>query len=412
MESTGGATAASNRERGTYGALGQFLSPWPKAGDRIAMLRAVPKDESAWGAILRQANHQFCTPLLFATLQQHELLAEVPDDVRDYLQLLYDANGERNAEFVGALRDILDEFAARGCESILLKGAATFFDDLYGGPGARMMGDLDILIPPGASGEARAVLRRLGYRFDRAHREGRAGPFADNDHHHLPRAWLPGTPVVIELHTRIARRQGGRALPEQVAWRDLQPLVRDGVRAQLLSPTNRLLHNAVHALVPHCEFIRADVSLANVVEFAYLARRYAAEVDWDEWLAHGRRAQLSTELLSYAALASELTGMPYPFAHTPPLWARLHARRISATATGAAMDGLPPPARGRLGRALTRHAVAGYYRLRRPAWLWHNYFYQRGLRHLPVRIGYLLRHFLGAPARPRGETAAGDATEH
>ncbi len=84
----------------------------------------------------------------------------------------------------------------------------------------------------------------------------------------------------------------------------------------MLTPTYRLLHNTVHALVPDQAFITPTISLRQLAEFAYLVRRYRSVIDWREWLGKGACHGLGRQFRVYLTLAHRLMGMPFP-AHVP-----------------------------------------------------------------------------------------------
>ncbi|MCP4238711.1 MAG: nucleotidyltransferase family protein, partial [Aestuariibacter sp.] len=121
----------------TYCLLAHFLAP-NKSPERVSALQTAITDEQIeWGPLVLQANIQMCTPLWYARLKQDDLLQHLPQDLQEYLQVLYESNRERNEELKAGLEELLAAFEKEGIDSILLKGAATFVDDLYGAPGAR-----------------------------------------------------------------------------------------------------------------------------------------------------------------------------------------------------------------------------------------------------------------------------------
>jgi hypothetical protein len=113
-----------------------------KDADRMNIRR----DAVDWGRLLYMANLHFCAPLWFVRLQQDDLLPLLPLDLQTYLDYLHKANEERQEAFRQAAIDIVSSFEEHSIPVILLKGAATFCDDLYADLGARMMGDLDLLV--------------------------------------------------------------------------------------------------------------------------------------------------------------------------------------------------------------------------------------------------------------------------
>jgi hypothetical protein len=84
--------------------------------------------------------------------------------------------------------------------AILIKGAATFVDNLYGDQGARMMEDIDFLVKLNHTEKIRNLLLQLGYDEQPDYFEHSVG-FSDSDlPHHMPRFLKPKTPVAEKVY--------------------------------------------------------------------------------------------------------------------------------------------------------------------------------------------------------------------
>ena len=147
----------------TYALLALFLAPVKSVSSLETLKNAIINEQIELGPLLLQANIQMCTPLWVARLEQDGLLSYLPKDFQEYLQAIYQANVERNAELKAGLTELLTEFEKNDVESVLLKGAATFVDDLYESPGARFMGDMDILVDKGKITTCESILEKLQY---------------------------------------------------------------------------------------------------------------------------------------------------------------------------------------------------------------------------------------------------------
>ncbi len=370
-----------------YALLGLFLAPAKAEETREELASAARQERIAWERLLYLANLHFCTPLWYVRMQRDGLLPLLPAELKKYLRQLHAANLERNQAFREALRELLLTLQQLAVPAILLKGAATFCDDLYGDPGARMMGDIDLLVAPPQLETVREALTALGYREfpDPAPECPEYAPSYRSQH--LSRLHKPGTPVAVEVHFKVGRGQDGRVLPAELAWECSQQAAIDGIATAVLDPTRRLLHNTVHALVPSESFIHSHVPLRDLAEFSALARRYASALAWDEWFESGAGNGLATEFRTYLALACRLTGMSCP-PQAPDLRpAGRHLARILAAAKYLALPEDPPETAGlRQRRWVTRIWTKGYLHRRLPAWLWRNPCHGQGSETLPARL--------------------------
>jgi Uncharacterised nucleotidyltransferase len=370
----------------SYVRLAWFLSPRKTQGriDEVKQLAAEGRID--WNDLLLQANVQVCTPLWYVQLKRDGLLGLLPQELQDYLHQLHQANIVRNAALRRGMEELLNFFGQRGIVPLLLKGAATFCDDLYGDPGARVMGDLDILVRAEEVETAHQILLELGYReipnpgivFDNIG--------TDERHHHLPRYFKPKTPVVVEIHFKVSYGRSGGVLAVDEAWKNTRPAILFGTAVILLNPNWRLLHNSVHALLPHREFIRGDISLSHLAEFAHLGRRYARQIDWTVWYKTATRHKLKTEMALYRQLAVELMSVDMEEIDCQTILISFHQWRIL---TVMQSQGRQQPTRKPFLPTL-------YYYFNLPRWVWDNVCYIEGEGKTLQRLFFLLKKGVSA----------------
>lgn len=374
-----------------YVLLAWFLSP-RKTCERIDEVKLLAaRGQIAWNDLLLQANVQICTPLWYVQLKRDGLLGLLPRKLQDYLCQLHQANIVRNTALRRGLKELLDAFRKRGIVPLLLKGAATFFDDLYKDPGARVMGDLDILVRAEEIETAHQVLLELGYReipnpgivFDNSG--------TDDRHHQLPRYFKPRTPVVVEIHFKVSYGRSGRVLAVDQAWKNTRPATLFGTAVAVFNPNWRLLHNGVHALLPHREFIRGDISLSHLAEFAHLSRRYARQIDWTVWHKTAARHKLNAEMALYRHLAVELMSVDREETDYRTILTAFHQWRIF---TVMAHRGRQQPARKPFLPAL-------YYYFNLPRWVWDNVGYIEGEAKTLQRLSFLFKKGFSARSRAK-----------
>jgi len=156
----------------------------------------------------------------------------------------------RTTRLLGRVQAVLDAAEAERLALLPYKGA--LLAELYGDPGLRPLGDVDLLVPPGARARAESLLARLGFR-----RLFGDGPrFAAGYAHDVAYVADDDPDCVVELHLAlfhdfIARGAG-----------DLAPLVARAQPVALLGRTRLapswddhlfavLVHAASHALADH-----------------------------------------------------------------------------------------------------------------------------------------------------------------
>jgi hypothetical protein len=297
-----------------------------------------------WPAVLQLANEELVTPALCSRLRRLRRFDALPAEIADYLGLLHRLNGERN----DALRRQAVELAAAlnrfDIRPILLKGAAALFADAYGDPAARMIGDIDILIPRLRQRASLAVLADLGYRLVDRYPEGHNayGEFARD-----------GDAGALDLHVEPIDAPYILAADEVVA-RAL-PCTETGAAFLVPSPTDRMLHNILHAQIHHrADYYRGAISLRQLHDGATLASSLASAIDWDLIERRCAEHRLDAALHSYLLAAADLFALAWPLVARPALRARVHYRRCLAQRRVPALGWLLVP------WANLRHGFAGH----------------------------------------------------
>src|SRR5262249_61124700 len=87
----------------------------------------------------------------------------VPREVLRRMWLAYRANALRNREVADVSGDVGSRLSAAGLSCILLKGAA-LVRTLYGDPGLRHVGDVDLLLDDRDIPRAASLLEAMGFR--------------------------------------------------------------------------------------------------------------------------------------------------------------------------------------------------------------------------------------------------------
>jgi hypothetical protein len=165
-----------------------------------------------WEGVLALAHRGLVATTLYPALQRRGLLERAPVEVVEHLAALHALSAERNALLRRELARAARVFNALGVEPLLLKGALALVPGESPEIAARLMGDLDLLLPAEAVADGqRALQDRLGYRP--AYPESR---FAE--HHHACPLIHPDHGAKFELHRAVMGRLLEAALPAEDLW--------------------------------------------------------------------------------------------------------------------------------------------------------------------------------------------------
>ncbi len=276
-------------------------------------LRGAPGPACDWTEVLRLANDHLLTPALWDALDE----AALPEDVRDYLATLHRLNGERNRALRRQAIELIAALNRQDITPALLKGGLCLFEGPYADPAARMMRDLDILVPPAQRDTAIDVLHAHGYRLAQGY---------GADHHAFGDFARPGDAGSVDLHTELV--DPAHLLPAAEVWRRGATRTVDGVCYLAPSGTDRVLHNLLHAQLHHLgNFYRGTLQVQQAYELARLARGFGPAIDWPFIEQRLRAHRLATVLDSHLLAAHRLFGLAWPLARPAGRAARFHYRR-------------------------------------------------------------------------------------
>lgn len=238
-------------------------------GDTIQLCWPEDPDETA--ALIVLAGYHMVTPALAPVLGGNITL---PPPVADYLEAAALLNRDRNTLMLEAVGTIAASLARAGIDAVFLKGGANLASGLYSDPAMRLMGDLDILVPPEQAACAATVLGAEGFADIDAPPRLVAGRL-----HHLPMQRHALTGVGVEVHHQLLPERLHGLLDSGEALRSAVSIDLAGQRVAILAPPWRILLNVVHDQITDHAFARRTCELRQSLDLALLWNRHADSLD-------------------------------------------------------------------------------------------------------------------------------------
>nr|MDQ2695595.1 nucleotidyltransferase family protein [Pseudomonadota bacterium] len=332
--------------------IGGCLNPTAGPESADALRAAIVAGRPDWMAVVATANRHLLAPALWAALRDKDLTAHLPQDLHDYLHALYQLNGQRNVHLRQQLEETVRQLNAAGIAPVLLKGAMALLTGAFD-PAARMMLDLDILVPRRDLQAALDALHALGYRAD-------GQPQIDYArHHHCPPLFRAGDYGSLEVHQDLLLPTAAPILPTAAAWAQAEDLAVAGIRARVLSPTHQALYNVLHAQIADLHHAAGTIDLRSLHNLALIQAAWGEAIDWQAIRAAMDRHGKGGVLRAYLYLAWRLLGMAPPDGLRPDWRSRCHYARCRAQRRWAWAGGWI----ARLARS--RQRFAAYYIHRR-----------------------------------------------
>jgi len=283
--------------------------------------------EVPWAEVLDLVEGSNVAPAVYAAARDMAM----PAEVREALEQAFFRSAAANTRCLHQLAGVWDALSRTGAPLLLLKGAA-LAETLYGDPGLRTIGDIDLLIPAEHVRGCRDALLDLGYRPTQL--EEQPGSLLETSNQE---AFEPPPPyrTLVELHWHIVDvPYYMHRIPVAWFWDNSEAAEIAGRPFRVLNPEANLVYLPSH-LAFHHRFQR----LHSLFDLALLIARRGEEVDWARVAAAAR----SFELL--AVLRETLDRL----ARSWPALPLDEARRQAAAAAPSRMD-------ARLYRHLTAEA--------------------------------------------------------
>lgn len=279
--------------------------------DELAALIESPVN---WDQLLYKARWHNLTPLVFHHLRSLENRDHIPPEVMGQFKAAYLGNVVVNLHLQAELGRAQEALGAEGVPVILLKGAA-LARIVYGDIGLRPMSDLDLLVPESQVYVAQKAVRDLGYNEVGTPEEQ---DDTERHHRHLPGLVREGTPVLVEVHRHIVRRDAGLYFDIAGFWSRAQEISVGRKQALVLAPEDLLIHLALNFFLDRR--FRSNAALRQLCDVAESLRFYTNSISWRLFVDNVRVYRLIGPVGCVLYLAQELLNAPVPSYVAQQLW--------------------------------------------------------------------------------------------
>lgn len=281
----------------------------------LACLRGELPERPNWSNIIALANRTLCSPMVAIRLLEAGRFPDLPEDLRIFLQEILTRNERRNRQLLKQLGEAAASLGEIGVRPVLLKGTAWLARANEQERGARMLADLDLIVPPAHFQAAIEQLGRLGYRLDAP----------------VPRPNVPAVlsrpqdAATIDLHSEY-----GGATTLLCRFKDLArhgaPVALPGSTALLPSRIFQVAILLLHDQLKGRDYLRGRIDLRHLIDIHSLATGFD-DRQWDElerlFTDGYARVAVRTQLLT----ARKLLGLEVPDRLVSGLRPRLQYRR-------------------------------------------------------------------------------------
>lgn len=256
-----------------------------------------------WEEVARLSSRLGVGPALFSCLARHGLEPFLDRQAWAWLRYAHALNLGRNRDLLNQAGRVCRALNAHGVRPVFIKGLAHLACGLYPDQGARVMGDIDLLVPGDRVPDCVAALKAQGYALGLPQRgEGMVG-------RHFPKLVHPGHAAAVEVHRWAVP---ANTLSASRVLEQARPLDLGGAQAGRPSLAHSMMINIIHAQKTGAEGFAGRPEPRALLDHALLARR-AGQPDWLVVEAGLREAGLGLELDAFVETARWLMGLKPAF---------------------------------------------------------------------------------------------------
>lgn len=220
------------------------------------------------------ATEQLMAATMSAALRKKGLETAIPEPVVKYFDAMRALNLGRNEQIELEIRQFAKTLNGIGVVPVLLKGSCGLMSGLYQDRAARIMYDIDALVPASRVTDCFNLLRREGYDAYWP------GPTPNPHHHHLQELRRPGGAAGIELHRELLEQPDDKFIDPEEVISQARILNHQGAQVAVPSCTHQAMINIAHAQFADRCYLFGRTQLRSLYDFGLLAHSHRA-VDWN-----------------------------------------------------------------------------------------------------------------------------------
>ena len=296
----------------------EYLSVVPRGDIKQETIAAATCPPSFWVEFIKTSTDFLMGPTLALRFEKLGLSGILPSLVERHCHAVLRLNRSRNAQLHAEAIELASELNRIDVVPLFLKGSAGLLSGLYEDPGARIMSDLDVLVPVYRAHDCERLLSELGYSeasVMRRPRDKSIGTFLRE------RSTAP-----IDLHHEVLAYPNQGLLSARETIEDSVVHNLDGVSVAVPSTTHQVVLNIGHAHLNDHGYRYGSLPLRALWDFA-LHLQNQSDIDWqqvdDRFAAIGKWSAADYHCLA----VSETMNVEARPGYVPSLTARLLVMR-------------------------------------------------------------------------------------
>jgi hypothetical protein len=267
------------------------------------LIKMCKDDQIDWEHFVKLCSDHLILPAIFLKFRAYGILEYLPKELSEHLENIYELNVERNTQILNQLQHITQALNSINIYPIFLKGAGNLLDELYSDIGARILGDIDFLVPEKDYLFAGQLFEAKGYSSDKP-----VLPHIDiSVLKHYPRLSHPKFVASIEIHRIPVNENYLSKYNLEIIDRE-KKTVESLPGCFVLSDKHKIIHNFIHSQLSNSGHVYGIISFRDIYDIYLLSKRFEIK----ETLPDIQNKQKAIAYFVFAGEAFGLSGKFYP----------------------------------------------------------------------------------------------------
>lgn len=242
--------------------------------------------------ILTAANH-LVLPSVYLKFKEFGILEQIPEEVSEHLEMIYEINLKRNKEILNQIKSIHSLLIEKVVVPIYIKGSAYLLENLYDDISERISADIDFLVSDDDFLKAVDLLKADGYESGK--------PFYEDEMiicKHYPPLVKEGLPVEVEIHRVPVDIEFSGRLNYSVIDKEKKSIVKESIYF-VPSEKHAVILNFFHAFMARDVSITSNVLLRNFNDLYKMSEKSDIKEIYSGLKGYSKKAMLYAEYMEH-----------------------------------------------------------------------------------------------------------------
>ena len=223
--------------------------------------------EVDWEMFVWVSSNQMIVPTIYLQYKWADLLKELPDDLVEHLEDIYQQNYNRNKAILEQTHRLIKLLNKHNYYPIFLKGVGNLLDNLYDDLGERMIGDIDFLLAEDKVVAAAEMLMDDGYvpMFQYSQK-------LDSKGKHYPRLINSEEIAAVEVHFRPVKIPFDKNFGYDLISEEKKKLNIDSY-AYVLSDNHRIIYSLMLVQMSDIPNYTSKITLRQIYDLFLVSNR-------------------------------------------------------------------------------------------------------------------------------------------